>query len=1573
MADQIRHAASGGTALPPAARGRLEGALGTDLEAVRLHTDTNADRLSRDLGARAFTAGTDIFFRQGAYAPESPDGFRLLAHETAHAVQQGGPAPAADPASGLALSQPGDPSEVAADTVADQVMSGDLARSDMTAPPVGLGAGPLVVQREVQPGEEEKAAAPTVGPGAAVVSLALSQQGMVRAKEGGGTPDPGSNKPTRFGWERLDAYFETAYGGRSDGYSGYGIGLQEDVKYFNNKGPAQSWCGIFSLWALKSAGLSVGNWQLGSGIGSVPGVRRTQTPIAGDIIYLDNGNAHHGIFIDFAGANVHSIDGNTAGSDTNGGQIEEKVRPPAAISFYTAQDGAAAGGPEGTPGSPGAGAAAAGALTAAAPPEPVAVPADEPPAVTACAELPAPVEQPRADGPVVAPIAEGIANTGPTEPPPDGAEGAPPPAAAGPTLLMPEPPPGPTAADEERLSTTVSAFGGVASAATRVSSPAASTRAARGAVQTPAQQLQAQGDQAQVAIVDDRPPPDPELEKLCDRVYAILTSKRPTNEKELNELDPQEMAGEAGRELQKGVAGRTAQAGAGYDGLQQPGQPAQAPPATPVEPDAAAIDAPAVSTEAAAPEPVPAETMSLDADVKATDQRMERSGMETEAANAVQSGPIADARAARGELGEAAAADSAAVAARQQEAITGARSDMAALQASARQALEDVRLAHVKATTTTQTGMVGSEEATRAQVGARTQAIVNSARQRVRDLLTPLPERTTRRWEAEIVPLKAQFAKDLKRVEEELDKRHSGIGGALLAAWDWATGWPKWMKDDFEKAQERFASGVTKLIRDLSQDVNAVLRSCKQIIDTSRTQVDELLDSLPEDLRAWAEGQKQELHTSLDGLQGEVAQARQDFHAAMRRSASGVVREVRSQIDALRSKAGGILGRFENAVTTFLENPAKAIFEGLLSLVGIDPSAFWQVVDRLGAVVEAIAADPLKFANTLVSALKLGFQQFFGNFGTHALQGLMDWLFSGLGAVGVQMPTDLSLRSMITLFLQVMGITWDRIRKLLAKHIGEENVELIEQAWEAVSLLIEQGPQGIWEMIQDKLDPQEILSQVMDAAINYLMEALIKQVAARIVAMMNPAGWVAQAAKAIYEVLKWVFENASRIFTLVQTIVDGAYELVQGNISGMANAVEGALGKVIAPVIDFLAGQLGFGDLPQKIAEVIGKLQDWVEGKLDLAMEWVAEKGKKLLAAVGLGGEETPENETAAGPEGEIGERLTFEDEVEHETHTLWIQRDGDNVAVMVASSPSPLKSHLDLFRSLASQAEEPIEDRINAASQLGSEISDLAGLLLQEKDQAKRVQFDICIIYKQKMLAVELSQIMADLGIEVPTADDLEPIEIPFSFNPKAKYSTEHPGGSDAARKEMQDQIDAQIEGLNGMNASEWWENRNAYTTRSDNSVPDGDTEWWRNGGRVRDAVISIQNGVVFENGRDPESDYHQKVARDVWIDQRADEIFSESIANGCIITYDEASIRAEEEARGLAILHNPDQVAGGHVHGLGRMGNSGVNSSIGAQWGRGLAASLQDSVLKQLNNTPRELWVKIKLSYFPLAGSLE
>lgn len=78
---------SGGRPIESGLRRRFEGAFGTGLDDVRLHSGSGPAALNERVQAKAFTVGNDIFLGAGAPDPTSRDGRELLAHELTHTIQ----------------------------------------------------------------------------------------------------------------------------------------------------------------------------------------------------------------------------------------------------------------------------------------------------------------------------------------------------------------------------------------------------------------------------------------------------------------------------------------------------------------------------------------------------------------------------------------------------------------------------------------------------------------------------------------------------------------------------------------------------------------------------------------------------------------------------------------------------------------------------------------------------------------------------------------------------------------------------------------------------------------------------------------------------------------------------------------------------------------------------------------------------------------------------------------------------------------------------------------------------------------------------------------------------------------------------------------------------------------------------------------------------------------------------------------------------------------------------------------------------------------------------------------------
>ena len=89
LESQLTESKGKGDSLPPDTRKNMESGFGADFSSVRVHNDDKSAQWNKQLGARAFTHGNDIYFNQGEYQPGTRSGQHLLAHELTHTVQQG--------------------------------------------------------------------------------------------------------------------------------------------------------------------------------------------------------------------------------------------------------------------------------------------------------------------------------------------------------------------------------------------------------------------------------------------------------------------------------------------------------------------------------------------------------------------------------------------------------------------------------------------------------------------------------------------------------------------------------------------------------------------------------------------------------------------------------------------------------------------------------------------------------------------------------------------------------------------------------------------------------------------------------------------------------------------------------------------------------------------------------------------------------------------------------------------------------------------------------------------------------------------------------------------------------------------------------------------------------------------------------------------------------------------------------------------------------------------------------------------------------------------------------------------
>ena len=81
----VQRQADNQTGIPDAVKQRMEDSFGTDFSGVRVHPESSK---APEVGALAYTQGTDIHFAPGQFKPDTTAGQQLLGHELTHVIQQ---------------------------------------------------------------------------------------------------------------------------------------------------------------------------------------------------------------------------------------------------------------------------------------------------------------------------------------------------------------------------------------------------------------------------------------------------------------------------------------------------------------------------------------------------------------------------------------------------------------------------------------------------------------------------------------------------------------------------------------------------------------------------------------------------------------------------------------------------------------------------------------------------------------------------------------------------------------------------------------------------------------------------------------------------------------------------------------------------------------------------------------------------------------------------------------------------------------------------------------------------------------------------------------------------------------------------------------------------------------------------------------------------------------------------------------------------------------------------------------------------------------------------------------------
>ena len=498
------------------------------------------------------------------------------------------------------------------------------------------------------------------------------------------------------------------------------------------------------------------------------------------------------------------------------------------------------------------------------------------------------------------------------------------------------------------------------------------------------------------------------------------------------------------------------------------------------------------------------------------------------------------------------------------------------------------------------------EAAERQKVATHIEGIFAQTKQRVEARLASLDQQVAAIFDpgvdAALARMK-QFVDD--RIFRYKLERYLTIPGLGLARWlrDQALGLPEEVNAFYVQGRQVFQAAMDRLIDRVANLVETRLAQAKAEVDSGQAKIKAYVASLPANLRAAGDAAAKAVGERFNELSQSIDAKKEELAASLAQKYKEAFDKADEALKTMQDENKGLLQQFAEK----LGEVVKALLEFKAKLMAI--------LKKGQDAIQRILDDPIAFLGNLIAAVKGGFQAFVGNIWTHLKAGFMKWLFGSLAAMGITLPSDLSLPSILKLVLDVLGITYERMRAKAVRLIGERAVGAIEKVVEYVRELITGGPAKLWEKVKEDLG--NLKQMVIDAIQDWLITTIIKQAVTKIVSMFNPAGAIVQAVLAIYNVVVFVIEKAQQIMTLVEAVVNSVAAIASGAIGSAIAWIEKSLANAVPLVIGFLAQLLGLGGISKKIQEFIRKVQGKVDAAIDKAIAKIVAMVKKLFGKGG--------------------------------------------------------------------------------------------------------------------------------------------------------------------------------------------------------------------------------------------------------------------------------------------------------------------------------------------------------------------
>jgi hypothetical protein len=717
-----------------------------------------------------------------------------------------------------------------------------------------------------------------------------------------------------------------------------------------------------------------------------------------------------------------------------------------------------------------------------------------------------------------------------------------------------------------------------------------------------------------------------------------------------------------------------------------------------------------------------------------SEQLLEKQGITNEQLNMVDSGDLAQAKIARESLHADAASETnevKEVASKENKKLS---TELNTAETKSRSEMQNERSQQLKQTGAKQMKAKSDLEKKRDEVAKKINNKYTACQQSITNKLNNLEKKSLSDFDKGQKLATQEFEERVERDKEAFKSKRYDF--SLEGAYYWTRDLLKGIdnlpeiKKIFDEARKSYVNKIDALIDTITKRNNEVIAECKNQLENTRKEIDNYVKTLSPSLKDIGKKAQADVNQKLQQLDKEINSRKEKLQKQLVEKRKAAMKAIDDKIAKMKAKMKGLI----SVMGKLIADAAKKFFKWALELVGMDAGSFFKMLERAGQAIKAIFNDPGKFFTNLVAAVKGSINDFTANFKKYLTEALFDWLMGAVGAV-VTLPEKWDLKGILSVVLQLAGISWAFIRKKLVGIFGEEKVAFAEQrvqeVKEIVTRFMNDGIMGIWEWIKEQADM--IKTTVIEGIKDWLLTKLVVGFAEWIVSLLIPGGGVIKLIQGIYKLVMWFVDNISRIMRWVNAIMGSIGNIAMNDIPAAIGFIVEAMKTMIPVILDFFAKLLNISGIIDAVQGIIDRIMDPIHKAIDKAVEWISNLIKKLVKKFKGGGaapagEEQPQEAQNHEhlDDAEVGKTVRFS--ADGENHRLWIDTAGSGVEIMVASTPMTVRERLAKWRDKLDEV--PADKRAHAKALLNtadSEYEDLLGeARISDHDIKKAKESDV-------------------------------------------------------------------------------------------------------------------------------------------------------------------------------------------------------------------------------------------------------